>query len=665
MKNKKLAILGTLIIGIFVILISRITFAYLSPIINEAFTNVLVKSDTVDNLKFELGSPLKLNATPTTLPENGDNYTSITTATAILKANSANKTATYKYNVYFQIVTNNFVYIDSSTPEIILTITNPDGEILTELEGIKYGTYNGVSGFDVTTEVGFYTISVNHEIASTSSSVYKNQTWTFSLTYLNNFFDQSANFGKNMITNILMKKEPLDEIAIDNITSESSATSISIEINESSKMQNITKYYYSLDDGKTYKESENKNIKFDNLTPKTIYKAKIYGIDEYQRKTNVYSVNLSTYFLSDYIKDQYTGSGTLLLHDSNLNNSANDNSYRYSGGDYILTSKAKNAGYTTVGNSKPDGVNALIHFYCNGERQYLGYRCLTDTYDDAFYTLDYDESIKYESYQETLDKSVEDGYLLGDNIKNFVCFGSNATPCPDEYLYRIIGVFDDSVKLIKWTYIEDKMIGKEYNIAGRKYKYYYSHVRKPTAIDAYYWDKTGGTNWATSSTNTNGLNNNYLNYLGTSWSNKIKVSDWQIGGNAHAVLSLTAAKTYQNEIVNPTESKIYQAKVGLMYISDYGYAMKSEAWTSNTLDVTLGGRYESRYYKYDNWLEDSCEAWTITKDTNTGKIINIKAYKPLILVSNGGQNIKPTFYLKSNITYISGTGTEKDPYRMQ
>lgn len=660
MKNKKLAILGTLIIGIFVILIARITFAYLSPIINEAFTNVLVKSDTVDNLKFELGSPLKLNATPTTLPENGDNYTSITTATAKLKANSTNKTATYKYNVYFQIVTNNFVYIDNSTPEIILTITNPDGEILTELEGLKYGTYNGVSGFDVTTEVGFYTISVNHEIASTSSSAYKNQTWTFSLTYLNNSFDQSANFGKNMITNILMKKEALDEIAIDNITSESSATSIAIEINESSKTQNITKYYYSLDNGKTYKESENKNIKFDDLTPKTIYKAKIYGIDEYQRKTNVYSVNLSTYFLSDYIKDQYTGSGTLLLHDSNLNNSANDNSYRYSGGDYILTSKAKNVGYTTVGNSKPDGVNALIHFYCDGERQYLGYSCTTETYDDDFYTLDYDESIKYESLQEALDKSVEDGYLLSDNIKNFVCFGSNETPCPDENLYRIIGVFDDTVKLIKWTYVEDKMIGREYNLGNYNNKYYYSYLRKPTFVNKYYWDKTGETNWTTSSTNTNGLNNNYLNYLGTSWNNKIKISDWQIGGNNRDVLNLTAHEVYQNEIVNSAENKIYQAKIGLMYISDYAFAMKPDGWVYSITDV-----YGSRYYIYDNWLYDHGFSWVITKDTNTGKAIAIKGFAPLIEVSNSSGGIKPVFYLKSNITYISGTGTEKDPYRMQ
>ena len=44
-------------------------------------------TDTVDDFKFELGNPLKINATPTTLKENGSNYTTSTTAKALLKAN--------------------------------------------------------------------------------------------------------------------------------------------------------------------------------------------------------------------------------------------------------------------------------------------------------------------------------------------------------------------------------------------------------------------------------------------------------------------------------------------------------------------------------------------------------------------------------------------------
>ena len=39
-----------------------------------------------------------------------------------------------------------------------------------------------------------------------------------------------------------------------------------------------------------------------------------------------------------------------------------------------------------------------------------------------------------------------------DQVNNYVCFGSNVTPCPTDNLYRIIGVFGDKVKLIKSDY---------------------------------------------------------------------------------------------------------------------------------------------------------------------------------------------------------------------
>ena len=111
-SNKLLSILSVLIIGVFFILIARVTYAYLAPVFNSAKTDVMGSSDTVDDFKFELGDPLKIDATPTTLKENGTNYVTSTTAKALLKANSTKKIATYNYYVYFQIVSNNFKYSD-------------------------------------------------------------------------------------------------------------------------------------------------------------------------------------------------------------------------------------------------------------------------------------------------------------------------------------------------------------------------------------------------------------------------------------------------------------------------------------------------------------------------------------------------------------------------
>ena len=206
-NNKVLSILSVLIIGLFFILVTRITYAYLAPVINDAQTNVVGSTDTVDDFKFELGNPLKINATPTTLKENGSNYTTSTTAKALLKANSTKKTATFNYYVYFQIKSNTFTYSDGSTPEIILTVTNPNGDEITSIEGLTYGTFNGVSGFDITTKKGFFNITNNHEITSNSSTTYTTQSWTIKITYLNLSIDQSTNFGNSMKVNVYITKK--------------------------------------------------------------------------------------------------------------------------------------------------------------------------------------------------------------------------------------------------------------------------------------------------------------------------------------------------------------------------------------------------------------------------------------------------------------------------
>ena len=217
-KNKMLMFLGVLIIGVFIALIARFTYAYLAASINEARENVTLNSDETDKLDFEIGDPLSVDATPTTLPENGANLVDTTTAKAILTANSTNNTAEYSYWVYFNISNNTFTYSDGSSPEIILTVTGPDGNPVTNVEGLTYGTYNGVAGFDITTENGVFTIASDYAITSNSSTQATEQTWNFTLTYLNLSYDQSANYGNSMTTEVSMMKEEKKPTLADYIT---------------------------------------------------------------------------------------------------------------------------------------------------------------------------------------------------------------------------------------------------------------------------------------------------------------------------------------------------------------------------------------------------------------------------------------------------------------
>ena len=206
-NNQVLYVLSILIIGILLLLIARITYAYLAPRIQSALSNITTISDTVDDFKLELGRPLSLNATSTTLPESGSNLVVTSTEIAKLKANSTKKTANYNYYLYLQITNNTFKYSDGTTPEIILTITDPNGNEITSLDNLTYGTYNGVSGFDVTTKTGLFAIANNYEITSNSSTTYTEHDWNITLTYLNLNIDQSGNYGNSFETKLYLQKE--------------------------------------------------------------------------------------------------------------------------------------------------------------------------------------------------------------------------------------------------------------------------------------------------------------------------------------------------------------------------------------------------------------------------------------------------------------------------
>ena len=211
-----------------------------------------------------------------------------------------------------------------------------------------------------------------------------------------------------------------------------------------------------------------------------------------------------------------------------------------------------------------------------------------------------------------------------DQVNNYVCFGSNVTPCPTDNLYRIIGVFGDKVKLIR-----NKSVGnKEWN--------------------------TGGKNtWSTSSLNTY-LNNEFITTFDETTKGKIDTTTWKVGGVSSG--SQPAKTTYQNEInSSPSENK----KIGLMYVSDYGFAAAPSAWT------TTLNNYDGAAIKSVNWMYMRISEWTISRyagNSNdafyvreTGYVIG---YDSNVMNARG---VRPVFSLTSSVNYVSGSGTAADP----
>ncbi len=239
------------------------------------------------------------------------------------------------------------------------------------------------------------------------------------------------------------------------------------------------------------------------------------------------------------------------------------------------------------------------------------------------------------SYTNASEEAGDNSYrYAGANPNNYVCFGSDAAICPNENLYRIIGVFGDQVKLIK-----------------------------STSYGSYAWDTTGTygeNNWQTSDIKPT-LNGTYLNSLGE-WSNLIETNTtWHLGGAATS--QATPKQFYGYE----RGTTVYSGRptsdigaIGLMYPSDYGYAASPDYWATrlNSYDSATSA----------NWLYlGSNNDWTITPNSSYSNAVfsvNYYGYVDSYSSAHIGNAARPVFYLKSNVALVDGVGTSSEPYRV-
>ena len=116
---------------------------------------------------------------------------------------------------------------------------------------------------------------------------------------------------------------------------------------------------------------------------------------------------------------------------------------------------------------------------------------------------------------------------------------------------------------------------------------------------------------------------------------------WNIGFDGST--STSGSTQYTKEKASLTSTTL---KIGLMYASDYGYAMNS-----------------TNDYK-NNWLFTKGYEWTMTAYSSSypvgvydsGGLYNRYAYN--------GFAVRPVLYLKSNVYVISGDGSEGNPYKI-
>lgn len=346
----------------------------------------------------------------------------------------------------------------------------------------------------------------------------------------------------------------------------------------------------------------------------------------------------------EYIEDGVNG---LYYHDGqgnyiNANLEAQDNSYRYSGSNYNLTESVNT--YEDV--YALSTSNSLIKKYCDSDDSI---ELLIDfCYSDSYYYIADNKNELFQTVYEAEIKALQLGYI-DNNVKNYVCFGSDEKPCPFNNLYRIIGLFKNNqgeyqIKLIKKDNISNSIWSGDLYLESN--------------------------DWSESLLNKEVLNIDFINdYIGGStskWYKMIVENSWIISGNSSAnIVDVNVKQAFNNEIINPLNNDKYNAKIALPYVTDIGYAASSYYWSENL---------KNSYYNIlsnDNWMVNvngintSLLIWSITKDTDT--INNVYGSYSGIIGSTSIRSAPsygdyPTFYLDSSVYIVDGDGSINNPY---
>ena len=212
------------------------------------------------------------------------------------------------------------------------------------------------------------------------------------------------------------------------------------------------------------------------------------------------------------------------------------------------------------------------------------------------------------------------------SVNNYICLGSDAATCPDANLFRIIGVFGDKTKVIRAKSVGDKQ-----------------------------WHTSSSNTWSSSSLNTY-LNGEYLTSLGT-LADKIATTTWKVGGGSSTYLYDVPKTAYQYEVGSSASTTTVDKKIGLMYVSDYGFAADQSAWTTKL------SSYNSNNSK--NWLYLGSNEWTISRNSGTASnafdVFSGYVLNRNVIISYA---VRPSFNLESSVKYVSGSGSMSDPVRV-
>ncbi len=280
---------------------------------------------------------------------------------------------------------------------------------------------------------------------------------------------------------------------------------------------------------------------------------------------------------------------------------------------------------------------------------------------------------KNEMVHETFTKEdgtvVDTGYRYeGANPNNYVRFNNE--------LWRIIGVFEtvnadtnETESLVKL--IRNESIG---NIRWDTYGYYgsndWTESDIKTILNGQYLNGEDINYNYRNPNHGDGNINPTVSIAGVSIKDTaremIENAKWNIGGASSSSSIVSAFYIEERGTTgaksNPTIAT-WNGYIGLMYPSDYGYAVDS---TSCPRTASLWKYSYTGSCKTNNWLLNNNNQWMLTPsaDGESSQYYVSYDYNINSLYPGLENSIRPTIYLKSNVQIVDGDGSQEHPYEL-
>ena len=316
---------------------------------------------------------------------------------------------------------------------------------------------------------------------------------------------------------------------------------------------------------------------------------------------------------------------------------------------------------------------------------------ITNLYNNSTKTPVPNNSItyQYDTKNNLMQDTAGNIRYYGASPKNYIYFNCDSYPSTNCELWRIIGVFDGKIKLMRNETIgkyswdnknastgAENAYGKNDWTTARLMKllnpstYYTTDTNDNGKGQSLYWNATSGTCYSGQNNATKSCNFTSTGIKNDVTRNMIAETTWNLGGwNSSKIFSNEMYEKERGTTVYSGRSTTWTGKIALAYPSDYGYATDLSKCSQTLFNYSSGT--DSYACRSNDWMYPILDTinygWLLTPNSGYANNAFIAGSTGCVDGSNSvyfALGVIPVLYLGSNQDIVSGDGSQSKPYQL-